>query len=93
MHRGACALGCYQTGLAKNPEVLGSVGLFEAAGAVDVAHAARAGAQTVEDAQTGRVGERGKEGSHTVHLALIDGSHGELIALLYYQTVIYQVEK
>jgi len=78
MHRGAGALGTYQTGLAQDAEMFRSVGLLEAAGAVDLADAAGAAAQAVEDAQPGRVGKRGEEGGHAVELALVDFGHSSI---------------
>ena len=74
-HRGPLALGTYQTCFAQDAEVLGSVGLLEAAHAVDFAHAARAAAKTLQNAQAGRVGKRGEEVGHAVQLALVDFGH------------------
>jgi hypothetical protein len=56
VHGGSFAMGSYQTGLAEDAEMFGSVGLLETAGALDVAHTAGTGAQGIEDAQAGGVG-------------------------------------
>ena len=68
-------MGTYQTGFPKDAEVLGGVGLFEAAGAVDLTDAARSLAEALQDAQAGRVREGGEQGGHAVQLALIDLAH------------------
>jgi hypothetical protein len=70
-------MGSYQTSLAEDPEVLGGVGLLETAGTLDVAHTAGTGAQGIEDAQAGGVGQNGKQRGHAVHLALVDAGHDD----------------
>jgi hypothetical protein len=75
-HRCALALGFNQTCFAQDAEVLGGVGLLEAAGFVDVAHAAGAAAQAVQDSQAGGIGQSGEKPGHAVHPALVDSEHG-----------------
>jgi hypothetical protein len=70
-------MGSYQTGLAEDAEMFGSVGLLETAGALDVAHTAGTGAQGIEDAQAGGVGQNAKQRGHAVHLALVDAGHDD----------------
>jgi hypothetical protein len=57
--------------------MFGSVGLLEAAGALDVAHAAGTGAQHIEDAQAGWVGQNAKQRGHALQLTLVDAGHGD----------------
>jgi hypothetical protein len=75
MHRGAFAMGTYQTGLAENAEVFRGVGLLEAAVAVDLADAERPLAKALQDAQAGRICELGKKIGHAGQLALVDFAH------------------
>ena len=68
-------MGSYQTGLAEDAEVFRSVGLLEAAGAVDGADTAGSLAEALQDAQTGRIGERGKQVGYAGQLALVYFAH------------------
>jgi hypothetical protein len=57
--------------------MFGSVGLLETAGALDVAHTAGTGAQGIEDAQAGRVGQNAKQRGHALQLTLVDAGHDD----------------
>ncbi len=74
---GARALCRDEPGVAEDAEVLGGVGLFEAAGTVDFANAQRALAQTIQNAQPDGVGERVKKFGHAGQLARIGLAHAK----------------